>query len=145
MKKIRPKIYFMSKSQIAKLYGVATRTLTSWIKRNKALYENLLYLKYSRSDKIFTPAQILIIFQYIGTPDEYDFSEDKRIYYPVKAYRKGEMLELYRTTHPTFIKILERFPQTNSIKRDDKNRKYYTALDTQIIFEHLGHPFYIKS
>lgn len=65
-----------SKQQLALLYfpyteGVsAVRHLFSWIKKNTDLFEQLKETGYYANQKVLTPAQVNLIFEHLGEPDE---------------------------------------------------------------------------
>ncbi len=61
----------ITKSELAQMYGVTTRTLSRWLhERNTALYENLLFVGYYKQKKILTPDELEIIVKYLGTPSK---------------------------------------------------------------------------
>ena len=53
---IRP----MSKSELIQAYGVCRTTLRSWLNKVPDLNQ--------KNKKIFTPAEVAIIFKHLGTP-----------------------------------------------------------------------------
>lgn len=63
-----------SKQQLATLYFPAiesvsaVRTLMTWIRRNKQLADLLMHAGYNMYQKMFTPAQVNLIFEYLGEP-----------------------------------------------------------------------------
>ncbi len=145
MYKKRPFLYFMNKSRLAQLYGVSTKTFVSWLRRNEPLYDHLLFLQYVETDKVFTPKQIELIFEFIGPPSpEYEIPENKREYVPIRSYTKSEVQSFYRTTHTTFNRILQRYPEARQMWYESITSKYYTALQVKLIFDLLGRPFYLK-
>ena len=63
-----------SKSQLATLYlphiqpASARRTLRSWIAKNTALQNELARTEYSEKAILLTPAQVGLIFRFLGEP-----------------------------------------------------------------------------
>lgn len=70
-----PRIQAYSKSQLATLYlphiqpASARRTLRSWIAKNTALQNELARTGYSEKAILLTPAQVGLIFRFLGEPD----------------------------------------------------------------------------
>ena len=144
MSNFRPVLYFMFKKDLAKKYGVTARTLRNWIIRNTPLYDTLLYYGYSPYDKVLTPKQMEVIFDYVGKPDEYyDIDEHKKVFLPPMRYSKQELLDIYRTTPPTFIRILERIPELKDIREIYLTDTYLNIDEVKMLFEYLGHPFWL--
>lgn len=48
----------------------AVRHLFNWVRRNAELTERLLRSGYSTYQKVLTPAQVNLIFEYLGEPGE---------------------------------------------------------------------------
>ncbi len=145
MGKLRPVLYFMSKSQLAKLYSVSPQTLRNWINRNGHLLKELETLGYFSYDKVFTPRQIETIFSFLGYPDGlYELEQAEKVYFPVKQYTKQELLDIYKTTTPTFLRYLLRYPQLQKLYDYYLTSSYILAQDVETIFELLGHPFFVK-
>ena len=69
-----PRIQAYSKSQLATLYlphiqpASARRTLRSWIAKNTALQNELARTGYSDKAILLTPAQVRLIFRFLGEP-----------------------------------------------------------------------------
>lgn len=69
-----PRIQAYSKSQLATLYlphiqpASARRTLRSWIAKNTALQNELARTGYSEKAILLTPAQVRLIFRFLGEP-----------------------------------------------------------------------------
>ena len=69
-----PRIQAYSKSQLATLYlphiqpASARRTLRSWIAKNTALQNELARTGYSEKAILLTPAQVGLIFRFLGEP-----------------------------------------------------------------------------
>ena len=69
-----PRIQAYSKSQLATLYlphiqpASARRTLRSWIAKNTALQNELARTGYSEKAILLTPAQVGLIFRFLGVP-----------------------------------------------------------------------------
>ena len=57
----------MSKQQLAEAYGVHQKTLNKWIMRANIVPELITIEVYNRI-KVFTPAQVKVIFDKIGEP-----------------------------------------------------------------------------
>lgn len=63
-----------SKSELASLYmphvatATARRTLARWIAHNKQLTEELAQAGYKKQQILLTPAQVSIIFKFLGEP-----------------------------------------------------------------------------
>lgn len=70
-----PRIQAYSKSQLATLYlphiqpASARRTLRSWIAKNTALQNELARTGYSEKAILLTPAQVRLIFRFLGSLD----------------------------------------------------------------------------
>ena len=68
------KINAMTKTQVALLYNPnvspksAVQTLMRWIERNPPLKAELEESGYKRSQKIFSPKQVRIIYKYLDEP-----------------------------------------------------------------------------
>lgn len=56
------KVKAMNKSQIAALYGVCTKTLSKWLRPFTSQVGEM------QNTYIFTPDQVKIIFEKLGTP-----------------------------------------------------------------------------
>ena len=137
MGKLRPVLYFMYKKDLAKKYQVSTKTLKAWIDAMPALVDSLKYYGYDPQDKVFTPRQIELIFDYIGSPS--DFPElDGRQRFPLRVYRKSELLDYYRTTHTTFNRYLNRFADLQDLVNIYKTKNYIAPSDVKKIFNWLG-------
>lgn len=69
-----PRIQAYSKSQLANLYlphiqpASARRTLRSWISKNTELQTALACTGYSDKAILLTPAQVGLIFRFLGEP-----------------------------------------------------------------------------
>lgn len=65
-----------SKSELAQAYfpqieneGVARRNLIRWIERNPELTQRLTEAGYSKRQRYYTPLQVSIIYEILGTPN----------------------------------------------------------------------------
>jgi hypothetical protein len=56
------------KAQLCRIYGVSRDTFSKWLKEIESLLPH-----YNRTTKTLTPAQVKVIFEEIGTPEEMGF------------------------------------------------------------------------
>ena len=76
MNKLPIRVY--SKKELALCYfpestpHSAVKQLMAWIKRNDDLLSRLHATSYKCQSKTFSPRQVEIIIEYLGTPDGYD-------------------------------------------------------------------------
>ena len=61
---LTPLIKSYTKKELKELYGCSYETLFKWLEPVIPLFEN-----YKKTDRIFTPAQVKIIFEHLGTPE----------------------------------------------------------------------------
>jgi len=71
-------IYTYTKKELALMYfpdsmpHTAVNHLMEWIKRNKQLMAELVATGYEKSAKMFTPRQVALITEYLGSPGMYE-------------------------------------------------------------------------
>jgi len=60
------KIRKYTKSELAELYKISTKTLATWVK--KACEEDLKRIGYIKTQKYYSSTQVRIIIKHLGTP-----------------------------------------------------------------------------
>lgn len=71
---VTPKVRSYGRTQLAKIYfpdmsrDAAYRKLKSWITGCKDLMQELAKLGYNWHNRSFTPAQVAVIYEYLGEP-----------------------------------------------------------------------------
>ena len=71
----------LSHSELALLYfiefdkEIASRKLTTWLRNDKQLMEALTRTGYKSGQRYYTPKQVAIIFEHLGTPTPPDIEQ----------------------------------------------------------------------
>jgi len=135
---------FISKKEVASLYGISTRTLSNWIARSY-LTKKLDRVFYSSTQHLFSLRQILIIFEVLDYPEKYEFIQQGKIkYFPINTYSKKEIASFYGISGRTlnyYISLLPNITPTGDFISFEAGKLFYPK-QVFYIFKYLGHPFY---
>ncbi len=67
----------LTKTLVAKMYGVSRPTLVKWIKGNSALYNDLKAQGWTINQRLFSPHQVDVLIYYLGDPNKFKGSDIK--------------------------------------------------------------------
>ena len=140
----QPALGFMKKSQVAQLYGISRKTLTNRIRQSQPLTDYLNLLNYNFTSHYFTLRQVLLIFKFLGYPQQYDYIDQRLVrYVPIKPYSRRELQTLYGIDYKTLWTYIEQVPYFR-FRGITTATLYQTFSEKEIfhIFSFLGHPFY---
>ncbi len=147
----RIKCYY--KYEIADMYEIDRKVFMNWLRNIECKLESAGYRKMQ---KILTLKQTEIIFNHLGHPPAFD---DKNIHsgnrIKVIPYQKKRLAFFYGVSEGTLIRQIKSINNFDAVKNimDSPiphywemltDKKYFKKEDVNLIFEHLGHPYYLQ-
>ena len=135
---------FLTKSEVARLYGITTKTLANRL-QDYILGKKLQMVGYYATQRYLTLRQVLIIFDHFGYPDKYRFIQEGKInYLPLREYTKQELADFYGISSRTFYNFTLLLPMRTATGEmvSISDEKTLDLRQVAHIFTYFGHPFY---